>query len=975
MCSENSPIQESNDFWQMKVMGGFRLRSPHGQEFKTKSKLARQLLQLLAILPSNFVPRIELADMLFGSEMETRHDRLNVLISRLNSALVDTHSTFLSVSNDSVELNRSLIIVDTIQLEKTLNDLVCRASAGKSFTNDLQVIEDITGKLLPIREDLLSTQALNRYRSKLRHEINSRIVPALGCSYAHFIITLTEVLGLEDMTCPVATSEMMLICSALGEIGTVHRLFAEHEDYLACEFGTTVSQSVSQSYEFSLKRKPVPGLTETVGGLPSRPKSSFGLEQLLEQGMRIVNETLGGEVIAIVGGAGLGKSHYLAELAHRLSDRYCVKSIGSVSDDTSFVSLRSDSRELILIIDDAQFQKYASIRLKAIQLNARAVIVTTREAQEFVNSPRIVLKNLTMGSFLEPGSALQMMRDLVPNLERDKNSPQFAEEYRSLVKICSLANGVPQVIKVFAEVIAMLGIRSATAQIQQSFSTALGYQINEASRYVMDCLRKQVDELTVSQRQCCTMLSFVGGMLPIKPLTVSLNIPLSEIAALESAGIVTIQNGMVGLSKPYKSRPNLIDERILSEETYSEVCYALYFEIREISRQQPLLPDFAVGMPSYSKVGHWFLMCGKIEEACNLFEACSHWSSKVAIGNDFTSSIECVVVSSQIKNVGILGTTLGALGRVLFNTGQYVRMKLLLETFVAPVAFSQFDKSTQYRLLNQCGLACRSLGELDIAASYYTRARDFAVTSQNHLTLDYNLGCLYESQGEINLAYQYFTLGAKKYDESVDQRLLLENSIALLRLRQLLQLDDPLEEELSELVNVCSRVKDTELQGVTLMYIGSLAHLTAQNKLWYSFIGAYLVFEQGVNKKSATRVLPMVSDMANWLDECNGKVAGKRMRLLNQFLELVEHESITFAQDDYEYRGVVQIIWESLEVLRMLDSPMPAELTSFYDQCSSDFFSFSQSIQLSIFSEHLIAMCSSEEVHGAETVVPQATLY
>jgi DNA-binding SARP family transcriptional activator/predicted ATPase len=313
------------------LLGGFQGRVGVSAPLTLPTRKSRALLAFLALPPGRSHPRERLASLLWGGMREPQARRgLRQSLFTLRKA-VGVEPPALLVDGQTVALSPTAVDVDVVEFEHQVAEGTPAAleRAAALYRGDL--LEGLALQEAPFEEWLLAERerlhelALEALAKLLRHQ---RITGATEAA----LQTALRLLALDPLQEPVHRALMRLYVE-LGRRASALRQYQICIGVLQRELGVEPETTTKQLYQEILRQRPSHAAADVESpvtphagptGAPALPDEALPRELPLigrETEIHRLGEALSwaweghGQVVALIGEAGVGKSRLLAEVA------------------------------------------------------------------------------------------------------------------------------------------------------------------------------------------------------------------------------------------------------------------------------------------------------------------------------------------------------------------------------------------------------------------------------------------------------------------------------------------------------------------------------------------------------------------------------------------------------------------------------------------------------------------------------------
>jgi DNA-binding SARP family transcriptional activator/predicted ATPase len=313
------------------LLGGFQGRLGAAAPLRLPTRKTKALLAFLALPPGRSHPREKLASLLWGGMQEPQARRgLRQSLFTLRKA-VGAPPGALLIDGETVALNPSAVDVDVAEFERQVAEGTPAALDRAAALYRGEFLEGLALQEAPFEEWLLAERerlrelALQALAKLLHHQ------RAMGATEAG-LQTALRLLALDPLQEPVHRAVMRLYVQ-LGRRASALRQYQTCIGALQRELGVEPETTTKQLYQEILRQRPshtavsVEGPSTAPAVLveaPDHPEDTLPRELPLvgrDAEVRRLGEALHrawaghGQVVAVIGEAGVGKSRLLAEIA------------------------------------------------------------------------------------------------------------------------------------------------------------------------------------------------------------------------------------------------------------------------------------------------------------------------------------------------------------------------------------------------------------------------------------------------------------------------------------------------------------------------------------------------------------------------------------------------------------------------------------------------------------------------------------
>jgi DNA-binding SARP family transcriptional activator/tetratricopeptide (TPR) repeat protein len=306
------------------LLGGFEARLLPGGTVRLPRRKARALLGYLALSRDGAAAREKLIALLWPDLPRARgHNSLRQTLFALRAALGPTASRIVATTPDTVALDRRAIDVDALAFERlaAAGDRETLERAAALYAGDLleglRIEATAFDGWLAARREQMRTVALGALQKVLSHQIEVDASEAA-------LQTATKLLALDPLQEPVHCAVMRLHARE-GRLAAALRQYEACVSVLQRELGAPPGAEIRQLYQRIRRRQlPEPG----PAGRPEVPFVGRKLEWLRLRQALGAAWTRKGQVVAVLGEAGIGKSRLVEELAVEARRRHGRVAVG-----------------------------------------------------------------------------------------------------------------------------------------------------------------------------------------------------------------------------------------------------------------------------------------------------------------------------------------------------------------------------------------------------------------------------------------------------------------------------------------------------------------------------------------------------------------------------------------------------------------------------------------------------------------------
>jgi DNA-binding SARP family transcriptional activator/predicted ATPase len=319
------------------LLGGFQGRLGAGVALTLPTRKAQALLAYLALPPGRSHPREKLASLLWGGVREPQARRgLRQALFTLRKA-VATGPPALLIAGETVALNSSSVDVDAVEFERWVAEGTPASleRATSLYRGDL--LQGLALQEAPFEEWLLAER--ERLRELALEALAKLLVHQRTAGATESALrTALRLIALDPLQEPVHRA-LMRLYAQLGRRAAALRQYQVCVGALQRELGVEPEATTKQLYQEILRQRPTPATinVESPAGAPtaalevprsldetlSRDLPLIGREPEMHRLREIVDRGLAGhgQVVAVIGEAGIGKSRLIAEVAVEVSAR------------------------------------------------------------------------------------------------------------------------------------------------------------------------------------------------------------------------------------------------------------------------------------------------------------------------------------------------------------------------------------------------------------------------------------------------------------------------------------------------------------------------------------------------------------------------------------------------------------------------------------------------------------------------------
>lgn len=858
---------QSNSKWRLQVFQGVRLLDPIGNEFQTKSEDLFNLVTLLALSRDNSIHRFDLAELIYGTEVETRSTRLKVLLSRVCTSLNKKGESFIKYSSDFVWFDIDKIEVDINIVDDLLNQIYCNSTQGKNVGGLIERLGQMISPLDHISNLLPLSRATAEYQKRLLHAINARIAPILGIKYANSINALLDVLELDVIHSPYLCSIAMQIYSCIGEETEIHRLFALHEEYVQNEFGSTVSKAVLSAYELALSMPPSTGMDESIQTTPPLVTESFGFEALVEKLIALFESTNGRFTHTLVGSPGAGKTHTLALLFNAFRDI----NINAIYLDLNIVTSIDQVRRLklndvrVLLLDNVNEANTTLSRSISTYLKPQFTICTNSDSKACIQELYTKIPRLNVGNRILPGPAVKLfLATLNQRIDTLQTEPTAVVN-----EILELTEGLPKQIKDAAKMTISIGPQATLNFLTNELSILSRFSdINDLSPRGFTL--SQITELSKDSLIACRIIQKCGGKIHPQLLLDCTRIHPCSISELEFKGFVYLNESGVccmtqSLMRILDSYPDSELEPHIWKEYVIDVAVWLAKRVGENVSDKILYAD----LTSFWEPIRWLLNEPNPLDGINAFYNLSKWFGSNPVPNDIIKFIESqLIVENEIDSES-WWNYMYSVSKAHFSNGYYEDVIRIHEYLMESEKLKTARPVIQCKYLVLIGIINHWERKFESAKSYFVGALKLSQSDNEKCNIYFNLGCICENQLLHREAIEYHSKAAALYDIDQDPRLITYNTSALLRNK--LKVTPESESIKKDILNFSkdkNSAMDFETKAILLIDVGIVLFENGNfiHASYYLIIGLLYYFQFGIKGGAARKSIQCMNILIKCLD-------------------------------------------------------------------------------------------------------------
>jgi len=316
------------------LLGGFQGRLGAAVPLTLPTRKSQALLAFLALPPGRSHPRAKLASLLWGGMREPQaRSGLRQSLFTLRKA-VDVEPPALLIDGQTVALNPTSVDVDVVEFERQVAEGTLAALERAAALYRGELLEGLALQEAPFEEWILAERerlrelALEALAKLLRQQ------RATGATEAA-LQTALRLLALDPLQEPVHRAVMRLYVE-LGRRASALRQYQMCIGALQRELSVEPETTTKQLYQEILRQRPSPAAVNVESPAPAPVAPAEAPHETLPRELPLVGreaeinrlrEILSraweghGQVVAVIGEAGVGKSRLLAEVAAETAAR------------------------------------------------------------------------------------------------------------------------------------------------------------------------------------------------------------------------------------------------------------------------------------------------------------------------------------------------------------------------------------------------------------------------------------------------------------------------------------------------------------------------------------------------------------------------------------------------------------------------------------------------------------------------------
>lgn len=917
----NSQEHELNCLkWEIRIFSGIRIRTPNGIEFRTNSRRLIQLIHILCLQSEMSMSRHALAKTLFPEEVENCSDRLTVLLSRGQKSFKQHGTSFLRVTSDSVWVDRFRAWVDVDIVRQKLTDISLNAMAGKPV---FHIFDSVSALISPLDENIESIEfedSVNRFKSFVRQHLQSKVVPILGRTASTKITEIIISLDLEDPLSSMSCVQLMEIYGAIGDIASIHQVFARHEDALADAFGSKASPQTCDAYERSLQLKANQGTNTSIATVPAHPKHTFGFDQFLDEILATILNLHSGEILFLSGAEGSGKSHLLSLIYHKLNSTKNIKfvDLSSLECNVDLSLYRDSDCDYILAENYSPENSINLLSLKQL-LTPKAIICAGSQGIEMATTITMSIPPLEIGNRLERGSAIKFLQFLLDDsLER--------HSLRLLAEITDLTCGLPGALKHAASLIEILGLNEAVKYLKDDLTVLAPNRTSSTRNTLKREIIKRIESVSGNGLCLLQLLFFLKHPMHAEPLLSAAYLSIDDLKMLKDIGLVKQEeSGLCLIPEPVKQIFSSLQVSTNDPSRWSDFCESLLLWLRRNSESESSVQIISKSFSAISIVSDYALSSDYPKHGLEMFALISKCFRNIQPNYMLTCLADTVLRKNFDENIEICTNCVCAIGSGYFYCGQYRRMLELHAWFLQKVSGSTDYDYDYSRIQNQIGLAYRSLGDFEKAFEHYSLALNSCQSPSELVVLHFNLACMAEGKGDFESALYHHQNAAQYYAQDTDSRLVLENTLGLLVNRTRVDKSDlNTSSIILDLFHENRFSSDKISQATLLRNIGEMKLTAGEIEIGccFSAIGIVTGMLVGFTKETCLKSGPTFESLINGLLQLGHPGLADRIKVLSCQVQLDEFWA-NCSGSDYDLVTLPKVMLELL--IQAIEIVLPEE--------------------------------------------------
>lgn len=926
------------NLWKLQLFSGFRLRTPSGLEFQSKSRRMVSLITYLALQRDFSCDRHSLAQSIYWDYEDNHEQRLKLLLSRTSNRLKDLGCSFLRITSDSVWLDPNMVEID-IQVAFQLLDAVAEAgNCGKPIRGVFSALGDLISPITFSNEAPCVEEAISHLKRRFLHQIVTKLVPVSGIAYSNYVSALVETLGLEDYESATNCAQLMSIYAGIGDKGAVHRVFSRHEITLDEEFGEVVAHPTHEAYALALQMEPFPGERISPLKVPAIPKISFGFDEITRSLISLIDSSRSEDLIYLQGCDGSGKTHLLSRVYHELLTSKNVVYVDlSQLDDMSTLRDEQCDQVACVLLDGFESQFAPTVRALSRIYNTAVIVCAGQSVCKMPSAVKLCLPQLDVGNRFQVGPGVSFFATIAGMNKADLLELESGKKLSSIQELVQLSGGNPATIESCAELGKVLGLDGAVNYIRNDLTGLLSRTSHSrAKTSLKNHFISRIEALDPEALKSLKLLSRLNGPIVSDLLTMTGHVDPAVLIDLANFGLISLpEDGIVEVILPVREILGASVFGAVEPGEWSAFCSATLLWLRRMAESPSENLVIAKVLRTFCGICSWLLDGDRQQDGLQMYGLLSSWFASSDFDKDLPAQAEAVLISkSDLKPVD-WSKSVYAIGKGFISRGLYSRCLQLLSWATSCYTFQCLSDNERYPIINQLGLVHRCLGDFESAKSYYQHALTLVPTISAKVTVHFNLGCLAEGQGLFGEALEEYESAAKSYTETVDSRLLIQNTIALLRLRTLLSPDlVNTSETLNRLFKDTLLTQDTRSQATLVMDVGEFKQKSGQTEdaVFYMVTGVLMFLELGYTLNTASKCLPVLQHLSQSLSWIGLDLLADYVGVLAEALE----SELSRSQSDDGLQGNLvlprvlrEVLLECIQLSLKAGFAIPVELEPF----------------------------------------------
>ncbi len=779
--------------WRVNLFGEFGLTGPEGRKFQTKSLNSKVLLAWLASMPNLRASRRIAADSLFDPGEVPSASNLSVLLNRTRASLVKAGDSPLLLSDgEFIWLDDSALVVDAVAVREATTRLKASPEDVQACFALAEVVADLEG--FPLRD--LDHPLLMPVRRELQEiALNALVVLASGPLVSQFRLLIFQKLEALQLLSPPSSGTIERLLTITGRLrmrDLLLQTYLQFEELLADELGELPSPEVSSLLERLLEQIELAPAPTPAQNVPPRPQSTFGdAEWVARLNRQILSSPNTGQIHAVVGQSGIGKSHFLHELYWLLDERMSLQFIDlSKIPPDRVLSYLSDQAFDAILLDHLEPEHFGLLPELSRAHPHCPIVVSSPARLPGTVSSTVMIRGLELGTALDAGPAMELiLASRAAVLSHTEREPL---DLACVHAIAGLCDGIPLALQFAGKLSATIGL----AQTQKSLSRDLralgaptsGIDARHAS--LSNAIRSSYDYLSPGGQATVRLLTWLDSPCHIDHLMEAGELQVFDIEDALMSGLV-IRDSDSGYVRIVRSTALVVRDLIADSEIRA---MAEGFDLRttawftSMSAQVPLdlsaAPSASLGVATATRL----FQAGSQRSACELLASLRGWLGSGVVASEQVSELTPHLMADDLPTSPVWISAVLSLGAALFHNGDYGAMHSLLVKACdrASCTMPRTDLECQLRL--QLALSERCLGEIDKAVAGYRAVCEDHAASAAPATLVkgfFNLGTTLEAVGRLPEALAALDQAREHLGNEADARTesLILLGIARLRFR------------------------------------------------------------------------------------------------------------------------------------------------------------------------------------------------